>query len=142
MIASERINSQLSLSYEKAITSVDHGGLTPLRHSVHSMGWPLVLFKIRMLSKSVGCLLSVVCCWGGGGWRWEVNIQLPSICCLLSLGGGGGKITSVLYFRSKHTTCQVCVVSGGDEETLYTFTLSIILRSLCPQSPCIAWVCL
>ena len=44
----ERINSQLKLSREKEITSVDPGGgeLTTSRHSVRSTGWPLVFFNI------------------------------------------------------------------------------------------------
>ena len=48
MIDAERINSQLSLSHEKAIASVDPGWrLTPPRHSVRSTGWPLVPLKLR-----------------------------------------------------------------------------------------------
>ena len=50
MIDTETIISQLLLLCEKAITSVDLGGdQHPLRHSMRSTGWPLVVFKKKLL---------------------------------------------------------------------------------------------
>ena len=46
LIDIERTNSQLSLLREKVIASVDPGGMNaPLRHSVLSTGWLLVVHK-------------------------------------------------------------------------------------------------
>ena len=42
----DTINSQLLLSQQKVIASVDGGGGGhPLRNSMHSMDWPLVSYK-------------------------------------------------------------------------------------------------
>ena len=61
-INAERINSQLSLSCEKAIASVDpwRGIDAPPRHSVRSTGWPLVLLNV-VLFVSLNVSLCVIC---------------------------------------------------------------------------------
>ena len=61
----ERINNQLALLQEKVIASVDGGEGHPLRHSVRSTGWPLVLiiYQNKRFLNYVRICISELCCF-------------------------------------------------------------------------------